>query len=222
MNCSIDTYFFKFGDKAMALKQCKECDNTFRNNTVVQIPEGTQDQTCEHKKCPFCGEQILSIAKKCKYCREFLDPKAVNFKKRKTSYRGLITFVILIIIILLGYISRYTILFYTGTILEFNGGQLSYTDPVTYSEAQNLGKFLTEQSWFDGRSVAVLLTKTENTYEVRLPTKKGIENLEGIPQEVFSLAYKISETVFDGNPVDIHLCDEWLRTKVVIPRSSQR
>jgi len=113
----------------------------------------TSSETCEeingkkteYKKCTFCGEQTLQIAKKCKYCGEFLDPKAVNFTKQKSSYGGLITFVILIIIILLGYMSRYAILFYTGTILEFNGGQLSCIDPVTNSEAQNLGKFLTEQ-----------------------------------------------------------------------------
>ena len=189
---------------------------------MAEVSEETQGQTGEYKNCPFCGEQILSIAKKCKYCGEFLDPKAVTFTKRKAGYGGLIAFVLLIIIILLGYMSRYTILFSTGNILEFNGGQLSYRNPVTNSEAQNLGKFLTEQGLFDGRSVAVLLTKTENTYEVRLPTKKGIENLEGVPQEFVSLAYQISETVFDGKPVDLHLCDEWLRTKMVIPQSSQR
>lgn len=30
----------------------------------------TQEQT---KACPFCGEIILSVAKKCKHCGEFLD-----------------------------------------------------------------------------------------------------------------------------------------------------
>ncbi len=27
----------------------------------------------QHKACPFCGEQILSVAKKCKHCGEFLE-----------------------------------------------------------------------------------------------------------------------------------------------------
>jgi len=29
--------------------------------------------TEETKQCPYCGEQVLTIAKKCKYCSEWLD-----------------------------------------------------------------------------------------------------------------------------------------------------
>lgn len=33
----------------------------------------TEKEETQYKQCPYCGEQILSIAKKCKHCGEFLD-----------------------------------------------------------------------------------------------------------------------------------------------------
>jgi len=158
---------------------------------LVESPEEIQGQVSKYKNCPFCGEQILGIASKCKHCGEFLNPKAVNFTKRRSSYRGLIAFVILIIIVLLGYMSRYTISFYTGTILEFNGGELSYVDPVARSEANDLGEFLVQHGWFDGQSATVLLTKTNNTYEVRMVTKKV--SLENYSQDFLSWGSKYQQ-----------------------------
>ena len=39
--------------------------------TEDQEPKQLEPQM---KPCPFCGEQIMEIAKKCKHCGEFLDP----------------------------------------------------------------------------------------------------------------------------------------------------
>ncbi len=36
--------------------------------------EKTKQLEPQMKPCPFCGEQIMETAKKCKHCGEFLDP----------------------------------------------------------------------------------------------------------------------------------------------------
>ncbi len=33
------------------------------------------------KKCPFCGEEIMSVAKKCKHCGEWIDKEETSKTK---------------------------------------------------------------------------------------------------------------------------------------------
>lgn len=65
------------------------------------------------KKCPYCSEEILATAKKCKHCGEFLDkeliaekqkPKEEKPKKKKMGL-GKVIVVVIFIFIMIGVIS---------------------------------------------------------------------------------------------------------------------
>ncbi len=103
-----------------------------------------------------------------------------------------------------------------GKRLEFKGGELYYTSRVTKQQAQKLGEYLVEQGFFDGTRKSIQLDKRGDTYLFRAVMKKDAQDNE-VTQRLFQVfAAELSLRVFDGSPVEIHLCDERLRTKKVV------
>lgn len=51
---------------------CTACGKSFV--FAEDEPEPTPAQTEAMKNCPFCGEKVMMVAKKCKHCGEFFNP----------------------------------------------------------------------------------------------------------------------------------------------------
>ncbi|MEL0095546.1 MAG: hypothetical protein VW875_06865 [Planctomycetaceae bacterium] len=103
-----------------------------------------------------------------------------------------------------------------GTLLEFNGGELYYTSNVSQVEASRLGSYLVSEQFFDGSRKTVQLDNNSGTYEFRMVVKKGMEDDQEFLQIAKQTAADLSQDVFGGSPVDIHLCDERLETLRVV------
>ena len=72
---------------------CQMCGKDF---VAEQANTDTQDLPEESSQaiipCPCCGEQILSIAKKCKHCGEFLDGRGIKAQALKLGKKGIPVF----------------------------------------------------------------------------------------------------------------------------------
>jgi hypothetical protein len=105
-----------------------------------------------------------------------------------------------------------------GTKLEFNGGELYYTDNVTEAEAKKLGEYLVKETFFDGQKKSVQLDKSGSTYQFRMVVKKELQNDDSFTANAKVAATEISENVFNKAPTEVHICDENLKTiRVVKP-----
>jgi hypothetical protein len=103
-----------------------------------------------------------------------------------------------------------------GRLLTFNNGQLYYTSSVSVEDARRLGNYLVQEQFFDGTPKTVQLRREDGAIEVRMVVKKGVEKDRRFVKLAELLAASLSEDVFGGSQVDIHLCDDSLRTLRVI------
>jgi preprotein translocase subunit SecF len=105
-----------------------------------------------------------------------------------------------------------------GTKLEFNGGELYYTKNVTEAEAKKLGTYLVEQEFFDGKPKSVQLDKSGSTYQFRMVVQPEKQNDAATLEIMKAFGSQLSSGVFNNAPVEIHICDDQLKTlKVVKP-----
>lgn len=93
------------------------------------------------KKCPYCGEEILAVAKKCKHCGEWLDKNAIptsheesvptqNNQDFKPKKKGISKGVIVTLLILVVFIIGGLFIIYNHQHKENNATQATKEDPV--------------------------------------------------------------------------------------------
>lgn len=132
----------------------------------------------------------------------------------KISTISILIFTILFTLLLLGCSAEDF-----GTKLNFgDNNELYYTDIVKVSEAQALGDYLINEGFFkeDDNERSVQLDKTGTTYEFRMVIKKGLEQDDDTISLMKIFTKELSEHVFDGAIVDIHLCDDTFETLRVV------
>ena len=95
-------------------------------------------------------------------------------------------------------------------------------------ERDRMGRFenYLEKTWpcekgtLKGTSRAIIVRKSGDTYQIFIPYKKGSDTDPEIVRASKVVANTLSANVFDAQPVDIHMCDDFFNTNRVV--SSQR
>ncbi|MFC1806373.1 tetratricopeptide repeat protein [Planctomycetota bacterium] len=102
------------------------------------------------------------------------------------------------------------------SMLTFNNGEVYYSDAIGEQQARKLGKYLVDTGFFDGTPVTTSITKTDEAFEFRFVTRKGVENDSQALEFLRQYGTALSRDVFGGERVDIHLCDAYMNQVKVI------
>jgi len=104
-----------------------------------------------------------------------------------------------------------------GGDMQVLGTQLLYTSNVTVNEAEKLAEFLVESNFAkEENENTIQLDKDGNKYLFRMVVKVGIEDDPEMVEVFKEYAAHISNFVFDKKPVDFHICDNQLQTRMVV------
>jgi hypothetical protein len=104
-----------------------------------------------------------------------------------------------------------------GDKVENGNVEVFYTGGVTKDEAERLAAYLAK-SWgpSPGRR-SVQLRKTDNGYQFRMVVKSEFQNDEKMLKALEVEGAQISHSVLNGAPVEVHVCDDHLKTIRVLP-----
>jgi hypothetical protein len=103
-----------------------------------------------------------------------------------------------------------------GTEKDFDGVQVYHTDKVTAAETDRLGNYLVKEKFANGEAKSIQLTKSGNTYQFRMVIKEGLDKDTTYWKTARFFGSMLSAQVFNGAPLEVHLCDDQLKTLKVL------
>ena len=102
--------------------------------------------------------------------------------------------------------------------VKYKGGCIRYGSTVAADEARRLGQYLETNSC---RLLNVGVQKKAGTFQLKVPgAEEQYQDVE-VLVAYRVLAAALSEEIFAGAAVEVHLCDSWFLTLTVIPSSGQ-
>lgn len=105
-----------------------------------------------------------------------------------------------------------------GEKLEINKGTLYYTEKINIEDAQKLGDYLLANKFFDGNPKSVQIDKKNDTFLFRIVVKPEKQHEQNTVDLLTLFAFHLSSSVFDGQAVNIHVCNDKLKTvKIIYP-----
>lgn len=93
----------------------------------------------------------------------------------------------------------------------FSGTEVYYTDRISADEVDLVGNYLVDQKFADGAKKTVQLDKSGNTNIFRMVVKDGMDKDAGYNKIVKFFATTMSSKLFSGAPVEVQLCDEYMK-----------
>ena len=101
-----------------------------------------------------------------------------------------------------------------GEEVTYNNLQIFYKDGASREEASRLGDYLIRAGFSNEKEheVTIQLTRTSDRYQFRMVGKKGAIDDPDNVKLFHKLATELSREVFDNTVVEVHICDDRLKT----------
>jgi hypothetical protein len=106
-----------------------------------------------------------------------------------------------------------------GTRIEIEQSEVYYTPAITEKEARKLVDYLVAAGALQGRDITIQLHREDAVYQFRMVVVEGAQNNPSTLEVMAGMADELSQEVFGNQPVEVHMCDPYLKTLKVVPQS---